>query len=85
MPNRITFHSRFCLLLYSNSGACARGRAGERAKANNVFHPRRFFFPCASDEIGMEERDSPPVKQEAFLIIFPGARLLLASGVARRL
>jgi hypothetical protein len=35
MPNRITFHSRFCLLLYSNSGA-------ERAKTNNVFHPRAF-------------------------------------------
>lgn len=33
MPNRITFHSRFCLLLYSNSER-------ERAETNNVFHPR---------------------------------------------
>lgn len=63
-----------------------RGRAGERAKANNVFHPRRFVFPCARrwDRDGGKRCSSSQTRSFPHHF-FPGARLLLASGVARRL
>lgn len=55
MPSRITFHSRFCLLLYSNSGAV-------RAKTNNVFHPR------ASRKIVHERRKKLLPRRRSFFL-----------------